>query len=118
LVVLEDFDGSFGDRFRLFQEIEKLLSSEPRRRLREAGFGTLIGPILLTKEEVGRHPPILVDILTDCMILYDKGDFINGHVTELQRRLEALRARKVRLPGGGWYWDLKPDHGLGVVVEI
>jgi len=119
LVVLEDFNGSFGDRFRLFQEIEKeLLSSKPRKMLRARGLGTLISPVPLTKEEVGRHPPILLDILTDGIILYDKGDFIKGHLNELQARLKALKARKVRLPGGRWYWDLKPDHKFGEVIEI
>jgi len=119
LVVLEGFNGSFGERFRLFQEIEgELLNSKPRRRLRKRGLGTLISPIPLTKEEVGRHPPILLDILTDGIILYDKGDFIKEHLNELQRRLEALKARKVQLPDGRWYWDLKPDYKLGEVIEI
>ena len=37
---------------------------------------------------------------------------------ELERRLKALKARKVQLPSGRWYWDLKPDYRLGEVVEI
>lgn len=120
LVVLEGFEGSFGDRFQVFQEIEAkdLLDSEPRRRLRERGLGTLISPVPLTPEEVERHPPILLDILTDGIILYDKGDFMKDHLAELEGRLKALKARKVRLPGGRWYWDLKPDYKLGEVVEI
>lgn len=119
LVVLEGFEGSFGDRFRIFQEIEgELLESEPRRRLRKQGLGTLISPIPITPEEVERHPPILLDILTDGVILYDRGGFMRQHLAELKRRLKALKARKVRLPDGRWYWDLKPDYRLGEVVEI
>ncbi|MEM2927285.1 MAG: nucleotidyltransferase domain-containing protein [Candidatus Bathyarchaeia archaeon] len=119
LIVLEGFKGSFGERFQVFQEIDgKLMESKPYRALRSQGFGTLISPIPLTKEEVGAHPPILLDILTDGIILYDKEGFLKASLEELQRRLKALGARKVLLPDGSWYWDLKPDYRLGEVVEI
>ena len=119
LIISETFKGSFGERFQLFQEVERdLLNSEPRRRLRKRGLGTLISPIPLTSEEVERHPPILLDILTDGIILYDKDGFTRKHLTELKRRLKALKARKVQLPSGSWYWDLKPDYRLGEVVEV
>lgn len=119
LVVSKHFDEHYGDRFLLFNEVEReLLNSEPRRRLRRSGFGTLISPVPLTPEEVGRNPPILLDILTDGIIQHDKGDFIKGRLAELERKLRTLKARKVRLPSGGWYWNLKPDYKLGEVVEI
>jgi predicted nucleotidyltransferase len=119
LVISESFKGSFGERFRLFQEVEEgLLNSEHRRRLRKRGLGTLISPIPLTREEVRRYPPILLDILTDGIILYDKDGFMRDHLTELERRLKTLKARKVQLLNGRWYWDLKPDYKLGEVVEI
>jgi predicted nucleotidyltransferase len=119
LVVLEGFKGSLGDRFQVFQEIdENLMESETYRALRKRGLGTLISPIPLTKEEVEAHPPILLDILTDGILLYDKDGFLQHCLKELRRRLEALGAKKVRLPNGSWYWDLKPDYRLGEVVEI
>lgn len=119
LVVLESFNDSFGERFRIFQEIEaELTASSPRIELRKRRLGTLISPIPLTKEEVKQRPPILLDILTDGIILYDKDDFIKRQLNELQERLKALGSRKVRLPDGRWYWDLKPDYKMGEVVEI
>ncbi len=119
LVVLESFNDSFGERFRIFQEIEnELLTSRSRLELRKRRLGTLISPIPLTKDEVKQHPPIMLDILTDGIILYDKDDFIKRQLNELQERLKALGARKVRLPDGRWYWDLKPDYKMGEVVEI
>ncbi|MEM0192801.1 MAG: nucleotidyltransferase domain-containing protein, partial [Candidatus Korarchaeum sp.] len=95
LVVLESSSGSFGRRFDVFKEIEKeLITSEPRVELRRRGLGALISPVPLTREEVIKHPPILLDILTDGIILYDKG-FIGEQLEELRERLKALGARKV-----------------------
>ncbi|MEM0037111.1 MAG: nucleotidyltransferase domain-containing protein, partial [Candidatus Korarchaeum sp.] len=92
LVVLESSSGSFGRRFDVFKEIEKeLITSEPRVELRRRGLGALISPVPLTREEVMKHPPILLDILTDGIILYDKG-FIGEQLEELRERLKALGA--------------------------
>jgi len=119
LVVSELFKGSLGSRFGLFDEIEKgLLSSAARKRLRDMGFGTLISPVPLTPDEVKQNPPILLDVLTDGIILYDRDDFIRNHLLKLEARLKELGARKVHLPSGKWYWDLKPDYRLGEDVEI
>lgn len=119
LVVSDLFKDPYGDRFRLFQEIENsLLLSEARRRLKRLGFGTLISPVPLTREEIKGNPPILLDILVDGLILYDKDGFMEKHLRELDAKLKALNARRVQLPGGRWYWDLKPDYRLGEVVEI
>jgi len=119
LIVSDGFEGSFGERFQYFQEIFKeLLKLETRKKLRREGYGTLISPIPLTPKEVKRHPPILLDILADGIILYDKNGFIKGQLADLRKRLRALKARKVQLPGNRWYWDLKPDYKLGEVVEV
>jgi len=119
LIVSDGFEGSFGERFQHFQEIDKeLLELETRKKLRREGYGTLISPVPLNRKEVERHPPILLDILTDGIILYDKNGFIKGELADLRKRLKALKAKKVRLPGNRWYWDLKPDYKLGEVVEV
>lgn len=119
LVVSDSFGEPFGDRFRLFQEVEDaLLYSEARRRLRRLRLGTLISPVPLTRSEVKGNPPILLDILLDGLILYDKDGFMEKHLRELEAKLKALNARRIKLPGGGWYWDLKPDYKFGEVVEI
>jgi len=119
LVVSQLFKGSLGSRFVLFDQIEKvLLSSDARKRLRDMGLGTLISPVPLTREEVERNPPILLDVLTDGIVLYDRDDFIRNHLLKLQAKLQELGARKVYLASGKWYWDLKPDYRLGEDVDI
>ncbi len=117
LVVCEAFPPE--GRFEVFEEVERaLLNSEPRRRLKGLGLGTLISPIPLTRGEVEVNPPILLDILAEGMILYDEGGFMERHLRRLEERLKALKARRIQLPGGRWYWDLKPDYRFGEVVEI
>jgi len=119
LVVSGSFGRSFGSRFELFNEVENsLLSSESRRRLRQLKRGTLISPVPLTPEEVKRNPPILLDIIVDGIILYDKDGFLKDRLEELEKKLQSLGARRIRLPSGSWYWDLKPDYQFGEVVEI
>ncbi len=119
LVVSELFRGSLGSRFVLFDEIEKaLLSSAARKKLRDMGLGTLISPVPLAPEEVKRNPPILLDVLTDGIVLYDRDGFIRNHFLKLETKLHQLGAKKVYLSSGKWYWDLKPDYRLGEDVDI
>jgi predicted nucleotidyltransferase len=119
LVISSGFKGSVGERLKTFQEIElSLVKSDARVKLRRSKLGTSISPIPLTPEEVKKNPPILLDILTDGVILYDKDDFIRRHLSKFKRRLKALGARKIFLPSGKWYWDLKPDYKFGEVIEI
>ena len=38
--------------------------------------------------------------------------------TNLRKRLDELKARRIYLKNGTWLWDLKPDIKPGEVVEI
>lgn len=118
LIVAKEFK-SFRSRFDIFNEIDKeLLTSKEYRELREKKLGTLISPILLKPEEIKKNPPILLDIATDGVILYDTDNYLRDWLTNLKKKLEEIGARKIFLGKGKWYWDLKPDYKLGDVVEI
>ena len=73
--------------------------------------------VALTPEEVERHPPILLDICVEGVILVDKGGFLQRQLDELRRRLEELGARRER-GREGWYWVLKPDVKFGEVIKL
>lgn len=119
LVISKNFVGSLGSRFEVFNEIEKeIRQAKVYQKLKEQKFGTLISPVPLTPEEVKENPPLLLDVITDGIILYDKDDFMKNHLKTLERKLEKLGAKKFFLKTGKWYWDLKPDYKLGEVVEI
>jgi hypothetical protein len=118
LVVAKNFK-PFISRFDIFNEIEKdLKTSKAYRDLKEKKLGTLISPIPHTPEEIKTNPPILLDIVTDGIILYDTDNFMDMHLTALRKKLGKLGARKIFLGKGRWYWDLKPDYSLNEVVEL
>lgn len=118
LIIVKNFKG-LRSRFEIFNEIEKgLRTSEEYRALKEKKLGTLISPIPLTMEEIKRNPPILLDLVIDGVILYDRDNFMKDKIKHLRNELEKRGAKRIFLGNGKWYWDLKPDYKLGDVVEI
>ncbi|RZN35154.1 MAG: nucleotidyltransferase domain-containing protein [Methanophagales archaeon ANME-1-THS] len=118
LIVAKNFE-PFKSRFDVFNKLEwDLKTSKAYRDLKEKKLGTLISPIPHTPEEIKRNPPILLDIITDGIILYDTDNFMSLHLKELRKKLVKLGARKIFLGNGRWYWDLKPDYRLHEVVEL
>lgn len=83
-----------------------------------AGYLPEPSEILLTVEELARHPWILLDVLDHGIILLDRNDALRQELEVIRRRLEAYGSRKVVLPDGTWYWDIKPDWKPGEVVEL
>jgi hypothetical protein len=118
LIVATDY-APFASRFDPFRGIDEALrASRAYLDLISKRLGTMISPIPLTVEEVERTPPILLDLVTDGLIIYDRDGFMARKLRALRKNLRALGARRVALEGGGWYWDLKPDYKLGDVVEL
>jgi predicted nucleotidyltransferase len=118
LVVAKNF-GTYGSRFEVFNKIEgELRKNKEYHELKEKKLGTLVSPVPLTPDEIKKNPPILLDLVTDGIILYDKDNFMRDWITNLKKRLEEKGARKIFLSSGKWYWDLKPDYKPGEVVEI
>lgn len=116
LMITREFEGG---RFDVFNTIEKeLRASDVYRNLKENNLGTLISPVPLTSFEIRKNPSILLDIVTDGIVLYDTEDFIKNKIEDLKKRLEAIGSKKVFLGDGKYYWDLKPDYKFGEVVEL
>jgi hypothetical protein len=85
--------------------------------LKELGCDIGLSPIFKTREETLKGSPIFLDMVEDCIILYDKEEFFAGVLIKLKERLAALGAKRV-WRGNAWYWDLKPDFKPGEVFEI
>lgn len=118
LVVAKGLPQDLGSRFRETNWIHmKLKETESYRLLRALGRNCLISDILLTPEEVEKHPPILLDMVDDGIILYDRDDFLKNVLRSLSERLKELGARKVKTEKG-YYWILKPDAKPSEVIEI
>jgi len=108
LIVVEDLHEE--DRLRLSAFLSSSINPPP-------GFPRPVSPIVLTVDEVKRHPPILLDMIEDSIIVYDKENFMKRILEDLRRKLSEIGARRVKTREG-WYWILKPDAKLGEVVEI
>lgn len=118
LVVVEGLPEDLGPRFEAISEVRwKLRLSREYREARERGIPRHTSEILLTPEEVARHPPVLLDMTEDAVILRDRGGFLARELETLKRRLEELGARRV-VGEKGRYWVLKPDAEFGEVIEL
>ena len=109
---------SFGARLKQTMKVEKKISkTEEYVRFKDVfGWSPSIQEIILTSEELKRHPPILLDLTTDAVILYDEG-ILSAELEKLRRRLRELKAKKIKHKDS-WFWILKPDLKPGEVVEL
>ncbi len=116
LIVAEDLPPSRIKRVKLFEKAED--SVEPQViELYDRGIYVSFSPIILTPEEMKRVPPILLDMIEDAIILYDRDGFLNKLLDKVASKLLELGAERIRL-GRKWYWRLKKDYRPGEVIVI
>jgi hypothetical protein len=84
---------------------------------RHAGFFTECSPVFKTPAEMRAGSPLLLDMVDDARVLFDREGFFAGAMMRLRERLAALGARRV-WRGNAWFWDLKPDYQPGDVFEL
>jgi predicted nucleotidyltransferase len=118
LIVLGEAPASYHKRMKGF-----LVLSE---NIRETGeymdmekLGLQLEPsfLVFTLDEVKKHPPVLIDISYEGIILYDKKKFLKNQLETLRAKLAKLGAKRKITPHG-YYWILKPDIKVGEVFEI
>lgn len=71
-----------------------------------------------TKEEAKRTHPFYLDMVENSVVVFDRDDFMKRKLESLKKRMEELGTRKVFLPGGKWYWQLKPGAKPGEEIEL
>jgi predicted nucleotidyltransferase len=117
LIVFDDLPRGRHERFLLFHA-----ALERRREacgpLRAAGGYFDWSPLIVTREEARQRPPLFLDMVHDARMLLDRDGFFADVLRGLRERMAELGTRRVRLPDGSWYWDLKPDWKPGEVVEL
>jgi len=112
LVVAEGFPRSLADRRR-----ELLAAWAPARA--ERGLPSIEWNLVTkTPDEARYHSPLYLDITEDGILLVDRDGFFRSVLDAMRARMRALGSRRVLLPDGSWYWDLKPSFTFGEVVEI
>lgn len=75
---------------------------------------------LVTKspDEAQVTSPLYLDIVEDGILILDRHGLFEAVLSGMRARMRALGSRRVHLPDGSWYWDLKPDFRFGDVVEL
>lgn len=116
LLVFEELPRNQFARRDMVLEIEREVERETPQRLEEGQYHVFT-TILKTREEARHTAPYYLDMTTDAVILYDKGDFFHGVLDRLRARMKELGSRKVHV-GEKWYWDLKPDIKFGEIIEL
>lgn len=73
--------------------------------------------LILSSNEIKKHPPILIDISQEGVILYDKNNFLKIQLEDIKEKLRRSGAVKKHVPEG-YYWVLKPGIKAGEVFEL
>lgn len=116
LIIVNNLPTSRFERTVMFSKAEKLLE----KRLDELftkGYVVSFSPIIKTPEEAKRIKPLYLDMVDDCIIVYDKECFFEKILERLSLRLKELGAERVWV-GKRWYWRLKKDYKFGEVIVI
>jgi predicted nucleotidyltransferase len=112
VVVVEGLPRRLADRRR------PLLDSWERVRAARALPPVEWNLVVKSPAEAQYHSPLYLDIVEDGILIVDRGGLFAVVLGAMRERMRVLRSRRVYLPDGNWYWDLKPDFRFGEVVEI
>jgi predicted nucleotidyltransferase len=110
LLVINDLADGRIARVGEFAAVENALAALEENRIE-------LSPTFKTPEEIGRGTPLLLDMVEDARMLFDRDDFLKGALKNLSARLQKLGARRI-WQGNAWYWDLKPDYKPGEIFEV
>ncbi|HIE23129.1 MAG TPA: hypothetical protein EYP68_02745 [Candidatus Korarchaeota archaeon] len=86
--------------------------------MREKGDISLIRSYNPTPEDASTNHPFYLDIAKGSVIIFDRWKFMKKRLEKLKDKLSELKARKVLLADGKWYWELKPEIKKGKVIEL
>lgn len=103
-------------RVEEFAPVEALLAARLRGG-RDHGFSTECSPVFKTPAEMRAGSPLLLDMVDDARVLFDRDGVFARAMERLRERLTALGARRI-WRGNAWLWDLKPDYQPGDVFEL
>ncbi len=97
---------------------DRIDASREYQSLVTAGYRPTPSPVPHTVDDLARHPWFLLDITDHGIVLYDPESVLTLELDAVRRRMIELGSRRVELPDGSWYWDLKPDWRAGQVVDL
>jgi len=110
VLIVRDLPNGRIARVREFAPIEVALEIATKDHIE-------LSPVFKTPKEIANGSPLLLDMIEDARILFDRNDFFKNTLNGLKERLQRLGARRI-WRGNIWYWDLKPDYKQGEIFEI
>jgi len=116
LIVAMDLPDGRLRRVAEFRSVEAAVAPV-LEELSATGCHMELSPVFKTPAELARGTPLLLDLVDDARILYDRGNFFSATISRLRARLDQLHARRI-WKGDAWWWDLKPDFRVGEVFEL
>lgn len=84
---------------------------------RARGVHTRLSPLFKTPAELAVGSLILLDMIEDARLLFDRKATLQRRLARLRQRLVELNARRIR-KGGSYYWQLKPDLKPGEEIQL
>ena len=118
LVVLSGAPESYHKRVKLILPlVQEIRECEEYLMLEEKGLRVEPSFLLFTEEEVAQHPPILLDISNEGIILYDRESFLGDHLRSIGERLREFQSIR-KDSAHGHYWVLKPDIQVGESFDL
>ena len=112
LLVAEGLPRSLADRRRPFLESWERVRAP--RGLPHVDWNLIVK----TQDEARYRSPLYLDMVEEGILILDRGRFFEDVLAGMRARMRELGSRRIHLPDGSWYWDLKPDFRWGDVVEI
>jgi predicted nucleotidyltransferase len=116
LIVADPLADGRMPRVEEFGAVERMLAGA-LDEARQRHVVTELSPVLRTPAELTVGSPLLLDMIEDARVLYDRDGVLAGALDALRQRLATLGARRI-WRGNAWYWDLKPDYRPGDVFSL
>lgn len=112
LLVAEGLPRSLADRRRPF--LQAWEHARAARGLPHVEWNLVVK----TPDEARVRSPLYLDLVPDGILILDRQGFFAEVLAGMRARMRELGSRRIHLPDGSWYWDLKPDFRFGEVVEL
>lgn len=118
LLVAENLPKKYSERLKLIRKILTGVEDVRIKIWREKGRYPLLDIIILGPQEAKINHPFYLDLVEESIIVFDRENFMKNRLESLKKELGKLGAKRILLPNGRWYWDLKTEISRGEVIQL